>query len=193
MTATERAAHDLAEVVRRQWSNEAGLRGLSSPEPIRVRWSSTGWPVAAELRTILDTDAIGSLLRLRGDLRQVIDVFHLVSSRRLVILGEPASGKSVLALLLAAGGLPSDEPVPVLLTVSTWNPREESLNTWLTRKSPKNTRGWPTPRSTTPVRQHGSLPNRRSYRSSMVWTRCSGSYSRWPSDPSTRPSPTGTH
>jgi len=91
--------------------------GLRSPEPIRLRWSSTGRPVAAELWKVLDADAIGRPVRLRGDLRQVIDVFRRISSRQLVILGGPAAGKSVLALLFVLE-LPSDEPVPVLLAVS---------------------------------------------------------------------------
>jgi hypothetical protein len=43
-----------------------------------------------------------------------------------VVLGEPAAGKSVVALLLTLGLLP-DEPVPVLLTVSSWNPHQEDL------------------------------------------------------------------
>src|SRR5262249_30188486 len=44
-----RAAHDLAEAVRSQWSHEAGLRSLRNPEPINVRWTSVDRPVAPDL------------------------------------------------------------------------------------------------------------------------------------------------
>jgi hypothetical protein len=129
-----RAAHDLAEAVRRQWTKEVGLRSLHSPEPIRVQWSSTGRPVAADLSKVLASDAIGGRpLRLRGDIRQVVRVFRQVHARQLVILGAPAAGKSVLALLLTLGLLP-DEPVPVLLTVSSWNPFQEDLHSWVARR-----------------------------------------------------------
>jgi hypothetical protein len=129
-----RAAHDLAEAVRRQWTKEAGRRSLRSPEPIRVRWSSTGRPAGAELSKVLTGDAVdGRPLRLRGDVRQVADVFRQVDARQLVILGAPAAGKSVLALLLTLGLLP-DEPVPVLLAVSSWNPHREDLHRWVARR-----------------------------------------------------------
>ena len=130
----DRAAHDLADAARRQWTKEAGLRSLHSPEPIRVRWSSTGRPVAAELSKVLTPDAIaGRPLRLRGDVRQVADVFRQVQARQLVILGAPAAGKSVLALLLTLS-LSPDEPVPVLLAISSWNPHREDLHSWVARR-----------------------------------------------------------
>jgi hypothetical protein len=130
----DQAVHDLAEAVTRQWAKEAGLRSLLSPEPIRVRWSSLGRPVAVDLGRVLAPDAIaGRPLRLRGDMRQIIAVFHQIKARQLVILGEPAAGKSVMALLLTLGLLPR-EPVPVLLAVSSWNPHQADLHTWLTRR-----------------------------------------------------------
>lgn len=132
-TVSDRAACDLATIVRKQWTDEASLRGLRSPEPIRIRWASTGRPVAAELWKVLDADGIGRPLQVRGNLHQVIEVFRQTSSRQLVILGEPGAGKSVLAMLFALG-LPPDEPVPVLLAVSSWNPLQEDLHAWLDRR-----------------------------------------------------------
>jgi hypothetical protein len=129
-----RAAHDLAEAVRLQWTKEAGLRSLHSPEPIRVRWSSTGRPVAADLSKVLTPDGVaGRPLRLRGEIRQVVGVFRQVQARQLVILGAPAAGKSVLTLLLTLGLLP-DEPVPVLLAISSWNPHRDDLHDWVARR-----------------------------------------------------------
>jgi hypothetical protein len=129
-----RAADDLADAVYRQWTKEAGLRSLRSPAPIRVSWSSAGQPIAADLSTVLADDAVtGRPLRLRGDIRHVTGVFRNVRARQLVIIGEPTAGKSVLALLLTLDLL-RDEPVPVLLPVSSWHPHREDLHGWLTRR-----------------------------------------------------------
>jgi len=129
-----RAADDLAQAVYHQWTTEAGLRSLRSPEPIRVSWSSTGRPVAADLSRVLTQDAVvGRPLRLRGDIRQVTDVLGHVRARQLVVLGEPTAGKSVVALLLTLDLLPG-EPVPVLLSVSSWNPHHEDLHGWVSRR-----------------------------------------------------------
>ena len=50
---------------------------------------------------MLADDAVaGRPLRLRGDVRQVTDVFRQVTARQLVVIGEPTAGKSVLAILL---------------------------------------------------------------------------------------------
>jgi hypothetical protein len=58
-----------------------------------------------------------------------------------VVLGEPAAGKSVMALSLTLGLLPAHpcelrpgEPAPVLVTASSWNPHKEDLHRWLARR-----------------------------------------------------------
>ena len=130
----DRAARELATVVRSQWAQEIGLRSLRSPEPIRVRWSSVDRPVAADLSRVLIAEGLGSqLVRVRGEIQQIVEVFRQVAARQLVILGAPASGKSVAAMLLTLG-LPLDEPVPVLLPVGSWNPHLEDLHTWVARR-----------------------------------------------------------
>jgi len=43
----DRAADKLAHAVRQQWRQEADLRRLRRPQPIRVRWSTTARPVSA--------------------------------------------------------------------------------------------------------------------------------------------------
>jgi hypothetical protein len=130
----DRAAGDLADAVERQWTAEAGSRLLHSPAPIRVRWSSLGRPDAVDLWTVLDTGAMqGRPKRLRGDLCQVAGVFRSVCAGQLMIVGEPAAGKSVMALVLTLGLL-RDDPVPVLLPIASWNPHQEDLHCWLTRR-----------------------------------------------------------
>jgi len=55
-------------------------------------------------------------------------------SGRLVVVGEPGSGKTVLALRLTLAlvqrRIPGD-PVPVLLSLASWNPRQVGLHDWL--------------------------------------------------------------
>ncbi|HKR50877.1 MAG TPA: NACHT domain-containing protein, partial [Pseudonocardiaceae bacterium] len=76
-------------------------------------------------------------LKLRGDLYDVVAAFRQLPARQLVVLGEPGAGKTVLAMLFTLGLLDTrapDEPVPVLLRISSWNPSGEHLHTWLARR-----------------------------------------------------------
>ncbi len=104
-----RAATDLAAMVRRQWTAEVALRTGGAASPLPVRWSIRPRPGApAE-----------------------------VEDRQLVILGEPGAGKTMLALLFVLDLLnhrQPDDPVPVVLTMSSWNPADEDLRTWLGRR-----------------------------------------------------------
>ncbi|WP_051580031.1 NACHT domain-containing protein [Pseudonocardia acaciae] len=133
------AAAALATAVREQWTEEAAHRGLRVRDPMRVRWSAVTGRFAAEPSAVLGTaPAVGRPLRLRasGDVLDAIAGFRRLPRRQLMVLGEAGSGKSVLAILLTLGLLEhrtADEPVPVLLTLSSWHPRVEHLYTWLAR------------------------------------------------------------
>jgi hypothetical protein len=114
----------LAEVVRRQWENEAGIRDVLRPDPLPVRWSTTGRPVRAR----------AAMFRLSGRLDDVVDAFLSLPRRQLLVLGDPGSGKTVLAVLLTLGLLTKrrrGDPVPVLLSLSGWNPEAQGLDAWL--------------------------------------------------------------
>jgi hypothetical protein len=53
------------------------------------------------------------------------------------VLGEPGAGKTVLAVLMTLGLLSDPEPcepAPVLLPLSSWDPRHEHLYTWVANK-----------------------------------------------------------
>lgn len=136
----DRAARDLAAAVERQWSAEAEARSLHRPEPVRLCWSSTARPVAATESAVLrgtgDADH-PRRLRLRGDLTGLTGAFRKLPARQLVILGRPGAGKTVLAMLLTLELLRHPqpaEPVPVLLSLSSWNPEDQHLHTWIARK-----------------------------------------------------------
>ncbi|MEU3645746.1 BTAD domain-containing putative transcriptional regulator [Lentzea sp. NPDC034063] len=135
----DRAAKELAAAITRQWTAEAEMRSLRRPKPVPLRWSSTEREVAAAASAVLgERPGTGSeRLVLSGDLTDVVAKFRQVPSRQLVVLGEPGAGKSVLAILLTLGLLadpPPGEPVPVLLTLASWNPHHEHLDAWLARR-----------------------------------------------------------
>jgi DNA-binding SARP family transcriptional activator len=114
----DRAVTELAEAVTWQWRAEAELRSLHRPQPIVVRWSA----VARRGRPA------------RGDLDDLAETFAALPERQLVVLGDPGSGKSVLALMLTLELLRTRDPgspVPVLLSLASWDPRREHLDRWL--------------------------------------------------------------
>lgn len=130
----------LARAVRDQWRAEVDIRSLNHPDPIQVRWSSTERPVSASPSSVLGTAAPGGRplrLHLRGDVTQIVEMFNRLPYRQLVILGAPGAGKSVMALLLTLEMLTAREegsPVPVLLSLSSWNPTIEHLLAWIVRR-----------------------------------------------------------
>jgi hypothetical protein len=72
--------------------------------------------------------------RERHKSHKVVQFFTGLPSRRLVVLGDAGAGKTVLAVRLVLGLLHQrlpGQPVPVLMSIGTWNPTEHSLQGWL--------------------------------------------------------------
>ncbi|MFI7708260.1 NACHT domain-containing protein [Nonomuraea sp. NPDC049480] len=136
--AMRSAAAGLRREVRKQWEHEAVLRGVRQPVPLRVRWSSTGRPVAETRQVVLDeSETTWQDMPLEGDVTQIVEKFCGLPSRQLVVLGEAGAGKSVLAILLTLGLIErsvEDDPVPVLLPVTSWNPQVESVRRFAARR-----------------------------------------------------------
>jgi len=129
---------ELAGWVKDQWAREAVLR-QASPVPLRVRWSSTGRPVAAGRDVVLDEPAGADWrqLPLEGDIEAILAAFRGLPYRQLVLLGEPGAGKSVLAMRLTLELIKDPEvnqSVPVLLPLASWNPTVESPQEFLIRR-----------------------------------------------------------
>ncbi|MGW8396093.1 NACHT domain-containing protein [Streptomyces lydicus] len=125
----DRYCDQLAVAVREQWQAEWRLRRLQDPDPLQVSWTlAEPWLADrwdnADTRTVLD-----------GRLEHITTVFKRVPSRRLVVLGGPGSGKTVLAVRFTLDVLQDrqpGEPVPVIFSLSGWRPDRESLRGWMT-------------------------------------------------------------
>ncbi|GAA3342499.1 hypothetical protein GCM10020358_37670 [Amorphoplanes nipponensis] len=125
----------LARAQIEQWTAEEVARQIQDPWPLRVRWQVTrrarqlmvSW---AAVRGTPDADEIP----LEGTYDRVADVFdHPDSPGRLVVLGEPGAGKSMLVLRLTLQLLQrrgEHDPVPVLLPVAGWDPAQP-LDEWV--------------------------------------------------------------
>jgi hypothetical protein len=133
----DRAADTLAENVRLYWETEAGLRAVDEHYRLQVRWVTTDRPVAVPIASVAGGAIPGRVARLRGHIDQLADRYLALPHRRLVVLGEPGAGKTVLAMLLTLELLQRREvggPVAVLEGLAAWDPTAEHLHTWLARR-----------------------------------------------------------
>ncbi|MFI1014960.1 NACHT domain-containing protein [Streptomyces sp. NPDC020965] len=122
-------ADALAVAVRRAWEAEARSRRLNDPYPLPVSWRAAPAALADVPEGAVDPagrdDGIGVLLRER------------LPAPRLVVLGEPGAGKSMLLvrLLLDLCDQRADgDPVPVLFPLSSWDPAADELDVWMERR-----------------------------------------------------------
>lgn len=144
----EALADQLAVSVGRQWLLEAQVRRLNEPYPIPVSWSAAdptltdswesleelartgaGWPTPPPPGSW----AVGQD-DLAGEGDELATILSWVPTGRLVVLGEPGSGKTILMIRLVLDLLKDrleDGPVPILVPLASWNPQEQDLNRWL--------------------------------------------------------------
>jgi hypothetical protein len=133
------AAQYLAGKVREQWLNEIGIRRLHDPDPVAVRWRLTDRAVGDMSQNV----AAHRRLRFAGSADHVANLaeaFRALHRRRLVIIGEPGMGKTTLAALLLVHLLEPVEgasrpvAVPVLFSLSSFDPGHDKLESWLARR-----------------------------------------------------------
>ena len=143
-------ADQLARAVGTQWEAEAAVRRLNDPYPLPVSWSAADASLTDSWDSLVRLAAEGAgwpkpppagtwaagpddLAGTGGDL---VEVLARVPTGRLVILGEPGAGKTMLMVRLVldllalrdAGG-----PVPILASIASWNPTDagQNLRDWL--------------------------------------------------------------
>ncbi len=119
-------ADRLAVAVRRQWEAEAQARRLADPYPLPVSWRGADADLAEVTEGLAGRDGeIGTVFAER------------VPDRRLLLLGEPGSGKTLLLVRLVLTlieGRTAGDPVPVLFPLASWDPTAMDLRGWMERK-----------------------------------------------------------
>ena len=157
----------------------AAVRRLNDPYPLPVSWeaadvsltdpwdsltklaaSGAGWP-----RAIGVGGSAASPDDLAGAGDELVEVLARVPTGRLIVLGEPGAGKTMLMVRLvldllarrAGGG-----PVPILASVASWDPAAQDLRSWLCAQLVIDYPAWPVLRLQTgknrPRLQRCSLP-----------------------------------
>jgi hypothetical protein len=135
------AERRLARSLLRRWRAEVDAWHMTDPEPLRVRWTPSRQVASAgefvPAGSGADTIA-GTFLRLRP-------------RRRLVVLGTAGSGKTTLSVLLTLELLArrltqgeDDVPIPLVLSLESWNTRRQSLAEWLVDRLRQDHPGLPT-------------------------------------------------
>ncbi|MFE9204287.1 tetratricopeptide repeat protein [Micromonospora sp. NPDC007230] len=132
------AAEDLAARALKRSSDHPQRKRLNQSLSLRVRFSSQSGPGAADREMVLgETGTDWSQHPLHGELDEIVEVFRALPHRQLVVTGDPGAGKSILALLLThrlLDGHRRGEPVPVLLSISSWDPQAETVNAFVARR-----------------------------------------------------------
>jgi hypothetical protein len=135
----------LARDVSQQWQQELAARTLIASRasttdvdrPIDVEWRLTDRPVAAAPDSVT-MGAVGgrpTRLRMSGRLRELVTAYRGLPAHRLVIIGEPGAGKTILAArftvdYLATAQVPPDA-IPIILPAESWDAGDVDLATWI--------------------------------------------------------------
>jgi hypothetical protein len=142
-------ADRLAVAVQRQWEAEARRRQLYDPYAMPVGWRPAdpslfpNWSALVRLATAgpgWPRSSAGGWAAAPAGLAGVdddlVDVVGRVPTGRLVVLGGPGAGKTILLVRLVLDLLRDrrpGEPVPMLLPLASWNPDDQDLYGWIER------------------------------------------------------------
>jgi hypothetical protein len=133
-----RAAGQLSHAIQKQWRDEELRRRIHDPFPLPVRWVNASEDLVDHWENILRLKSTSSgELNLANRLENIVETFTRVPSRRLVLLGDAGSGKTILALRFVLDFIErrhADDPVPVVFDLGSWDPTVVSLRDWLVRR-----------------------------------------------------------
>ncbi|MBB2943417.1 hypothetical protein FB565_003130 [Actinoplanes lutulentus] len=144
-TDLKQAADRLAGNVEAQWSAEVARWDLMDPE-LSVSWRAAPAELFEDWQKLLDNRsavarwpgepgtpaASADELAGRGD--ELLARWKKVPTGRLVLLGDPGSGKTMLLARLVLdllGQRVDGGPVPVMVSVASWDPKRTTLIDWL--------------------------------------------------------------
>jgi hypothetical protein len=149
VASIDEAAEWLATQSRTAWEAERELHGLNA-FVLPVRWAADSgnlFDSLADQRALAlrapgrdpGTSArwVSDATDLAGSGSQILEVFtECLPSRRLVVLGEMGSGKTILVTGLLLDLLEQREvdprgQVPVFLPLASWNPMDQDVQTWM--------------------------------------------------------------
>ncbi|MEU6250872.1 helix-turn-helix domain-containing protein [Glycomyces sp. NPDC047010] len=130
------AAVRLARNVGSRWKTEEAHQRVHDPVPLPVRWSPMSgadiddWASICQVPRREDAAPID----LAGRLGEITETYRRIPSGRLIVLGRPGAGKSILALRFVLDMLDTrgpNEPVPVVFSFASWDPAASELRPWL--------------------------------------------------------------
>ncbi|WP_344839305.1 hypothetical protein, partial [Actinocorallia longicatena] len=116
----------------------AAIISIPDMEPLAVpvRWETTTRPVVDVSSGLVMTPQRRAFAGVDDDrtVQRITGQFRAIPAKRTVIIGEPGSGRTSMARMLARGLLAARRPgraVPVLLPLDGWDPVTESLPGWI--------------------------------------------------------------
>lgn len=144
----DRAYTYLASEIALDWKREIVVHKLSPSDLLNVRWDRmvvgirSDGNAAGHLSLRAMTQWVPELRRLAGhaqsgEIATIVSTWKTLSTQQLVICGRPGAGKTSLAVVLANGLInaqnrASDDPIPVLFPLASWNPcAGQDFDQWL--------------------------------------------------------------
>ncbi len=130
-------AEALAHRVHGLSTKEDEHRRIHDPRPLPVRWHTATEELFDHWANIHGHEAPHDPTTLTGTFAGIRETYEAIQSQRLVILGRAGAGKTVLAhrlILALLEDRPRTAPVPILFSLSDWNPRVLKLRPWLVRQ-----------------------------------------------------------